>query len=253
MNTLRLYVHDLIPAYKKFLSSLDDCLVGEEEMSKNAKDLCGVLHDLTEYVAKEHPDYINEKWVAANTKKFRDNLESMSHLISGYEVPGSFFGYIRDVANTSKHMSITRDKAKFRTTKNVAECLALVRYEDQDGYFYSHKQLVVVYDEQGGKIPLEFMILQGVLTFSNMLIDIGLIKKTPDELLATRDFYISREKAKKAPQAIIKGLAGVPINVAVAFYVYDKKLPFKLRSRNSSDLFEEDIRFDIKVEDSGLM
>jgi len=253
MNTLRLYVHDLIPAYKRFLSSLDNCLIGEEEMSKNAKDLCGVLHDLAEYLAKEHPNYIKDKWGANNTKEFRDNLESMPHLISGHEVPGSFFGYIRDVANTSKHMNITRDEAKFRTTKSIVECLALLRYEDQDGYYYSHKQLVAVHDGQGGKLPIEFMTRPGVLTFSNMLIDIGLIKKTPDELLVTRDFYISREKAKKEPQSIIKCLVGVPINVALAFYVYDKKLPFKLRPRNSNDLFEEDISCDMKVEDSGLM
>jgi len=150
-------------------------------------------------------------------------------------------------------MTITRDEALFRTTKNVVECLALVRYEDHEGYYYSHEQLVVVNDEKGGKLPIEFIALLGALTFSNMLIDIGLIKKIPDEFLATRDFYISRVKAKEAPQPIIKALAGVPINVAVAFFVYDKKLPFKLRSRNSKDLFEEDIRFDLKVEDSGLM
>jgi len=81
MNTLRFYIHHLIPAYKKFMSSLDNCLVGEEKISKNAKELCGVLHDLAEYLAKEHPNYIKDKWAAKETKEFRENLESMSHHI----------------------------------------------------------------------------------------------------------------------------------------------------------------------------
>ena len=255
MNTVRLYKNHLIPAYKDFIRSLEDSDVGEEKMSFCAKKACGYLNDLVDYLFKEHPVYMSDRFSGARKPEdIRIAIETNNHLTFGNHITGDFFGYIRDIANASKHLSINRDNRKIDDVGKVKECLAIIRYEDSKGYYFCQKSFVVIFNEaEQGRYPIEFIIHQGVMFFSELILDLDLIQKIPEDLIKTRNLYVSRVEIDKFNKTVIRAFKGVHLDVCLAHYVYDESIPYtNLRTLSTKDQKEIQISYDIIVEDSGL-
>ena len=78
------------------LEVLDEGEVGSGKMIASVKSVCGLFNDLVDYIAKEHPKYVENSWGAKDTKELREKLENRNHQILGLTVNGKFFGLIRD-------------------------------------------------------------------------------------------------------------------------------------------------------------
>jgi len=237
MNLRRLYVTDLISEYQTMLYMLDNGTVGQGKILKSVKDVCEIFNNLVDYIAHEYPEYILQEWDAKNAKEFRDNLEKMDHKIMGTSVNGGFFGVIRDVANTTKHMKIKRDKAQVKFTADIRESMAKIRFEDEHGYYYSHISMVVASHQNGSEIPLEIYLYLCFLSFSSILEDVNLITKKPT-ILERRDFYKTREQVNSDMKKTIEVTVGEPVNLKLSSFIYQEHIFSNLRGAKEEETFD---------------
>ena len=244
MNLRRLYVNDLIPAYSNMLISLDNGVVGNGNMLKSVKDVCDIFNNIVDYIAVENHAYILEFWNAKNSKEFRNNLEILDHKIMGFNVKGSFFGMIRDVANTSKHLNIGRDGAQINSTENIRESLSYIRFEDERGYYYSYKSTVISTHVDSSKIPIEIYLYLCFLTFTSILVDLNIIPNKPD-ILERRSFYKSRDDADRDGNPTIEVTVGEPVNLVLSSFIYQDDIISELRGLKPGDCFNHTLNLNI--------
>lgn len=231
-----LYVNNFIPAYSDMLFSLDNDVVGQGKMLRSAKVVCDICNNFVDYIANNNPEYILESWGARDAKEFRDNLEEKNHMIMGVIVKGNFFGVIRDVANTSKHVNVGRPPAQVQSTGNTRESLSFIRYKDEHGYYYSYRPTVIARHVDEYNIPLEIYLYLCFLSFSSILVDLNEIPNKPD-ILERRSFYKSRDEAACDIVPSIEVTEGEPLNLALSSFIYQDEMFSELRAMKSDDDF----------------
>lgn len=250
MNLRRLYVNDLIPAYRNMLISLDNGVVGHGKMLKSVKDVCDIFNNSVDYIAAENPAYILESWKANNCREFRENLEIQDHKILGINVKGNFFGMIRDIANTSKHTKIGREKAQVNSTENLRESLSYIRFEDERGHYYSYQPTVIVSHVDGSKIPIEVYLYLCFLSFSSILVDLDVIPHKPD-ILERRSFYKSRDEAACDIVPSIEVTEGEPVNFELSSFIYQDDIFSEIRGLKPDDDFNHTLNINF-ISQKGL-
>jgi len=150
---------------------------------------------------------------------------------------GLFFGYIRDVANVSKHQRINRPNALIRTVEDINESIILIRHQDNKGYYYSTRSTVTLEALDGSRLLIEAFILLTVLSFSNILINVNAIPKLPRDGIKRRNFGYSRHEIENLPKIIMGGNVGEELRLTLGSYIYDPSPVFELRGAQPKDEF----------------
>lgn len=248
MRTRMLYVQEIIPAYERMLDLLDTEVAGKGVMRQSVIDVCNYFNNLVDFIAKENRKYLRNHWRSKNSNEFREALENYNHVIDGFIFPGEFFGYIRDIANTSKHLEIGRSEAKVKNIGCVRECMAKIRHHDEDGYYYDYVNMVVVEDVNKFKIPCEMYLYLTFRTFSEILLHAGLIPSIPELKRNRRSFETTREQVEDKGRQKIKSLQYEEVNFAFQSYIYDPQNPLLLRGVKEKDVFDHKFEFDWSVD-----
>lgn len=238
MDTRNYYSFEILPAYQNFLESLDSEDIGKNIIKSKAIHVCNCLNNLVDYIFKENPSYVLEVWGEKTKEHFRQKIENArpGNNIPGYSmVHGEFFGFIRDIANLSKHSSIGRPNATITDLNNLLESIAIIRYQDSKGYYYSTVRMLIVRNKLGHKIPLEYFILQAFLFLTDILIELKIIPEKPLLKKYKRDFLISRENANlKIKMSLLAGESG---SIGMSSFIYEINGYCEIRSLKKGDVF----------------
>lgn len=148
-----------------------------------------------------------------------------------------FFGYVRDVANASKHQELTRDNLLIKHVENINESIILIRHQDRDGYYYSTRKAVTVETLEGYRLLIEEFILLSILSFSNILIEVGAIPNLPCQGIKKRIFAHRRNEVDKLPKIIMGGNVGEKFKVTLASFIHEPSPVFELRGLQPGDEF----------------
>lgn len=247
MQTRALFVEEIIPAYEKMLDLLDnESTIGKGVLKSSTINICNLFNNLVDYIAKENVNYINDHWDSTNINEFRRALENNKHVIDGAELSGDFFGFIRDIANTSKHLEIGRLDAKVREISCVRECLSRIRFEDNDGYYYINANMVVVESTNQLDIPCEILIYFTFRMFTEILINSGILQSIPILKRNRRSFEITRKEAETAKQPGIEFYQNEYVSIQFRFFVFLPNNPIHLRAKKDDDVFEE-LKFNLET------
>lgn len=238
MKTRQYYVNEVLPAYQGFIESLDSEAVGKNKIKSKAIQICSCLNNLVDYIFIENPAYVQNVWGVINKEDFRLKIENArpGNNIQGYhQLHGKFFGFIRDISNISKHSSIGRTNKTINDLSDVKESNAIIRYQDEGGYYYSSKSMLIVISKDDSKIPLEYFIIQAFLFLTDILIELKIIPEKPLIRAYKRDLYVKRENANAKTK--MSGFAGEYFDVVMSSYIYEINGPFELRSVRKEDVF----------------
>ncbi|MBC7193723.1 hypothetical protein [Marinobacter sp.] len=250
MHTRSIYSSEIVVKHDKMQHNLENNYPGLGLLRTDVFELSNSLNNLIDYLSKEYPDYIKQKWQARNANELRINLEKAEASKFGISVPKGLFGYIRDIANVGKHMSIGRPDATVTRVSDVTEAIGFIRYGDDSGHYYGHKYLVLVKKAENLWVPAEFLLDSGFLVATKLLMDIGLIPGLPKNKKINRNLYISREESENLKKPKINTRKGEYLSVALRTYIYLENDFFQIRSAKPNETFKSKNDIKVVVDDS---
>jgi hypothetical protein len=245
MHTRIFYNDDVMPKYLKMLDTLDNAAVGYGELKRDTIDACNSLNNILDYFADENHDYLetecgmkvknrNNRQI---TSDFREKICSQANAIDGYSL-GNSYAYIRDIADCGKHLNLGRSSAEITHSEDIRESLATIRYSDENGYYYSHKNLVLFTRKDNFTSPSEIYIYFAFHFITRVLISAGVIDSPPKLPRLQRDFYISRSDADELGPPKMRGKGGEHFDMQLSSYIYEIKGPAQIRSLKNDDEFD---------------
>lgn len=236
MNTRTYYYETLIPNYLKMLDDLDNGVVGANLLKNDTTTICANLNTILDYIVNEYPDYIKTEWDSNNVKQFRDKVCSPDHIVGRYKLD-DFYSYVRDIAECNRHKKLNSERAKIESSADIIESVASIRYSDEQGYYYSQKNIVVFSGKEGGISPCEIYIYFAFVFITEILISAGVIHSYPNIPILQRDFYISRSDAEAQAPSKMQGIAGERFDMKLESYIYEINGPLQIRVLKEGDEF----------------
>lgn len=238
MHTRKYYNNTLIPKYLSMMGKLDNDVLGIDALKNETINICNCLNNILEYFANENPDYLREKVGVETVDEFKKKVFTIGHVVVGCRLNIDYYGYVRDIADCGKHKELGRASAKIKSSGDIRETLALIRYADDDGYYYSYKKIVVATDDDGRAWPCEVLIYCAFVFITNTLIDAGVIPAFPTLQRIKREFYISRSDAEKRNVPEMRGIEGEHIDVYSRCYIYEVQGLLQIRDVKKEDEFD---------------
>ena len=251
MNAFTLYVDSLIPKYHEMNESLNSRVIGRGEIKRHTLDMAGYLNNMVDFIAHERASYIRDSWNAIKATQFRDALEKGTFTIGGQSYSGQCLGIVRDLANVSKHKKIGRTNALINDIEEVKECIMMIRYEDEIGYYYGTNTTAVAKLIGSGYVPCEIPIALTFQLFTDMLVNLEILPAAPSQLPSIRGFYRSRNQVENASECEIDVQEKMVGAVILRDFIYEDANPLKLRSRKTEDEFQSQNSFKLGVAYSG--
>jgi len=223
------------------LDKLDNDALGIDVLKKETIDVCNCLNNLLEYFAEENPGYLQDKVGVKTSGQFRDKVCSLGHVVDGYSLNIDYYGYVRDIANCGKHHNINRGNPKIKSSSDIREVLATIRYSDDDGYYYSYKNIVVATDDDGRNWPCEVLIYCAFVFITGVLVDGNVIPEPPKLQRIKRNFYITRSDAEKLSLTEMCVVKGEHFEMQLKNYIYEVHGPLQIRDIKVDDEFHSKI------------
>lgn len=199
-----LFVNEVLGNYKDHLSKMHSNIVRPRKIRAELMALCSSLNNCIDYVAREAPSYASNTWNSRTADDLRSQLESNPHCIDGALISKPFWGYVRDIANVSKHVWIGRPDAIIKRADDVKESIRLVRYEDNRGYYYSYHYGIVAFTTAGRYSLSEIDIYFAVKSITEIFKAANLLPPTANPDIPKPSYWIARNEAeKKAPLELL--------------------------------------------------
>ena len=241
MHTRKYYNNTLIPKYLTMLDKLDSGVLGIDVLKNATIDVCNCLNNMLDYFSEENPDYLRDKVGVYKAGQFKKKVFSPNHAVDGAQLNIDYYGYVKNIADCGKHHNIKRYDPQIKSSGDIREVLATIRYSDDDGFYYARKNIVVATDVNGRDWPCEVLIYCAFNFITSVLIDSGVIDSAPNLHRIKRDFYISRSDAAKLTPTKMTGVEGEHFEVQLKCYIYEVHGPLQIRVVRSNDEFHSDI------------
>lgn len=251
MHTRKYYNNTLIPKYLSMLDKLDNGVLGIDLLKNETIDVCDSLINILEYFAEENPDYLRDKVDVETVAQFKEKVFTPGHVVDGARLNIDYYRYVRDIANCGKHHKIDRGKPKITSSSDIREVLATIRYTDDEGFYYSQKNIVVATDNDGRDWPCEVLIYCAFVFIAHTLVDGGVISILPKTPRIKRNFYISRSDAEKLGPSKMCGIEGEHFVVQLKCYIYEVHGPLQIRDLKVEDEFYSEIPTTLNI-DKGM-
>lgn len=244
MYTRDLYLYEILPTYKEMVRALDEEPLRPKATRLYAINLCNSLNNLIDFFVKEFPAYTLGVWKAKNAEELRLQLENTAHIIDNYRVQTRLYGYIRDIANCSKHLSIGRQNAIIKHANQISEQIALIKYSDADGEYFGSKGTVIV-DDGSAKIPVDVLAYLSVRVVNDMLVAVNAIPSTPRSPAVLRSYHLTRAQALQLGGPHVEVPIKESFEVPMQPYIYDN-IPFlQIRYKRDGEKFNTEFQMKI--------
>jgi hypothetical protein len=206
--------------------------------------LFGHLNDILDYIAVEHPKYIKNKYPSIRGKKLAKDFR---RLLTTGKMSSHPFAYVRDIANTSKHLQITRPEKLIDDISQLHETLYLIRHQDDQGLYAYYKAGLIIQRKKGEYNHCEIIAFKAIKEIQRILVEIQLVDETDTGDLHFPDYYLSRHGAslKKKPTVLVRETCMKVVTTKA--YVFDKKSPINIRSPRSDEPYKVSIPIEVEI------
>jgi len=231
------FITSLLPNYDRFLECYENPTIG---LSKDVASAAAVAEDclnMADYVFLEERDHLKKDGILGS-KKYREHLWKSQ---AAYE-------YICNFADARKHRALDRPSKKIGSIDDTQEVCGIIRYEDQQGFYYDARKLLYIHCLDGKTRDLAQMIFLSVKMWVEELLVLNKIDKPPSiRKLAPK--FRSRAEVSQPPKMNYLGQEQETFSESVKLLVYDS-VTDAFRDRQPMDKFKCEIQCTLQVGES---
>lgn len=236
-HTAKAYLIEvLIPAYETFLDHIENRIMGYRQDTQKAANVAEYCLHLADHVFNEN----KSRFSGTGIKTLREYRTKLFQAYPSYEI-------ICDFANTWKHRNINRDGRKLSSLDSVKEIFGIIRYQDEDGYYYDTKKFVWLMLDDGQIVDAGPALHASLKMWIEELIQLKVIDSEP-RFRQPSPKQVSRIQAKTTPMTILGQEELTGEIMMVTFVYHQDKGTFE--KRQLSDKFDHTFPVLMKIEES---
>jgi hypothetical protein len=186
-TTRAFLVEVLIPSYEQFLGYYYGREVGFRKDSSNAAAVSEAMLNYPDHAFHEYGEAIKTRG-AHRASDYRSMLWRQSR---SYEI-------VSDFANAWKHRSLSRKGATVRSLDSAQENVAIVRYRDDEGFYYATRKYIVVKLSDGTEVELGDRIRESMTFITGEMLELGVVPVLPT-IPKKKANFVSRQEAISEP------------------------------------------------------
>lgn len=190
------FLQVVIPAYEEMGRKLADGVTGDRrDVIALAHAAAACLH-LSDYAAREAKPH----HFVPGAPKSKDYIKELSRRSRDFAIT-------RDVANAFKHKKVSDQDRTLDGIEALLERWALIRYYDEQGFYWGTRKIVLIRLNDGREILAEDLIWRCIKFWAGELARLELIPSEPNLGLATPK-YSPRPKSESRPKISMMARAG---------------------------------------------
>jgi hypothetical protein len=186
-TTRAFLVEVLAPSYKQFLDYYYGREVGFRKDTANAAAVSEALLNYPDHAFHEYGEAMKTRG-ARRASDYRRMLWQQSR---SYEI-------VSDFANAWKHRSLSRKGVTIQSLDSVQENVAIVRYKDDEGFYYATRKFIVVNLSDGTEVELGDRIRESMTLVTAEMLELGVVTVLPT-LPKKKANFVSRQEAISEP------------------------------------------------------
>ena len=152
----------VLPTYEQFGLTLTDGIAGDRRDLRAAGRAAEACLNLADHLARD-PACKDQAPGTLGSKAY------VAKLTSQYD----YFAITRDIANVFKHRTISRPDRTIDSIDSVKENVALVRFNDSQGYYYALRKLVIVTLLDGRRLYVGDVIFKCISDLISEMIELN--------------------------------------------------------------------------------
>jgi hypothetical protein len=163
-----LLVEVLVPSFNSFLEYYETKVMGLRKDTSNAAIVAEACLHLTEYIYSEKKIELQEQGI----KKIKDYKNTLYRKNKDFE-------YVCDFGNAWKHKELGRAQRTIDSINSVKEKCALVRFHDEQGYYFDTMKVVLIEVKDGNIYNLGDLMWSSIKMIIAEMMSLGMINTPP--------------------------------------------------------------------------
>lgn len=208
-HTAKTYLIEiLIPAYEAFLNHIENRVMGFRQDTQRAAIVAENCLHLADHVFNEKTTQFSEKGI----RSIKDYRAMLFRTHQYYEI-------VCDFANSWKHRNINRKGKKLSSLDSAKEIFGIIRYQDQDGYYYDTKKFVWLILDDGQIHDFWELLHASLEMWIEELIQLQVIDSAPI-FQQPASIQVSRSQAATRPQMKFLAGEGLPVEIKLEGLIF---------------------------------